>query len=132
MYLSQIAKYICLKLRIVFVSSCKMNLSQIAKYICPFLPFVSSDHLINAGYTMDNRVTHSQTKIPLIDTAASLILAILATKDKTSQFVDVSQVVLFENSATYLCAQKGVIRNNVMMTSGETVEYSIVIDDRVI
>ena len=95
MYLSQIAKYICLKLRIVFVSSCKMYLSQIAKYICPFLPFVSSDHLINAGYTMDNRVTHSQAKIPLIDTAASLILAILATKDQTSQFVDVSQVVFF-------------------------------------
>ena len=31
---------------------------------------------------MDNRVTHSQAKIPLIDTATSLIFATLATKHK--------------------------------------------------
>jgi len=34
MYLSQIAKLICLQLQNISVSNCKMNLSQIAKYIC--------------------------------------------------------------------------------------------------
>ena len=51
-------------------------------YLPVFAFCLVARHLINAGYTMDNRVTHSQAKIPLIDTAASFILVILATKDK--------------------------------------------------
>ena len=48
-YLSQLISCICLKLQNVFVSNCKIHL--------PVFAFCLVGHLINAGYTMDNRVT---------------------------------------------------------------------------
>ena len=54
MYLSQIAKYICLKLEIVFVSICKMYLSQ-SKFVshCKMYLIRGKPQMVSRGCTQD-------------------------------------------------------------------------------
>ena len=76
----------------------------------PVFAFCLVGHLINAGYTMDNRVTHSQAKIPLIDTAASPIFAILATNDNACHLNVIYRKASVEALVT---SGKGVFTNRI-------------------
>ena len=74
------------------------SVKRLATMKTPLLPvfaFCLVGNLINLLRTMDNRVTHSRAKISRIDTATSLMFAILSTQStfKYLQYLEYLQIL---------------------------------------